>query len=697
MLQLHIDKSSEDILKKPIQHIKGIGQSRAMLFNKLGIFTIGDMITYYPRDYEDRGIFKTIVQMVDGESCSFEGVIASKVTESKPRRGLTIQKVSIRDDTGTIVAVWFNQSYLKNTFKTGERYFFFGKINRKHKYIEVQNPVYEKADCDNKKNTCRIVPVYPATAKLTQNVIRGAIENALELVSGKIDDCLPQYIRNKYRLSEVNYSVHNIHFPKSAEDFQMARYRLVFEELFLLQLGLLNIRNSLENTKKGIRFKKIDEMQQFIESIPFKLTNAQMKVFCEIEKDMESDKVMNRLVQGDVGSGKTIVAVLAMFKAVKSGYQAALMVPTEILAEQHFKSINSLVSGFGIRVALLTGSLTKSKKQKILEQIKAGSVDIVIGTHALIEENVTFDRLGLVITDEQHRFGVRQRNTLSKKGNNPDMLVMTATPIPRTLALILYGDLDISVINELPPGRKPVKTYTVDNSMRERINNFIRKKVSEGQQVYIVCPLVEDSEAIDAKSAVKTAEDIANYFSDLRVGLIHGKMKQADKEAVMSKFVEGNLDILVSTTVIEVGVNVPNATVMVIENAERFGLAQLHQLRGRVGRGSSQSYCILYNENKTQVSRERMKVMEKTNDGFVISEKDLELRGPGDFFGTRQHGLPELKIANLYKDMEILKAAQEAALEILSKDRYLENEEHLKLRNKIEEMFLSKLKDVGLN
>jgi len=691
------EKSTKDILKKPIQHIKGIGQSRAMLFNKLGIFTIGDMVTYYPRDYEDRGRFKTIAQMVDGELCSFEGTIASKVTESKPRRGLTIQKVSIRDNTGTIIAVWFNQSYLKNTFKTGEKYIFFGRINKRYNYIEVQNPVYEKADSENKKNTCRIVPIYPSTAKLTQNIIRTAIENALELVSGKIEDCLPQYIRSKYKLSEVNYSIYNIHFPKSEEDFKMARYRLVFEEFLLLQLGLLNIKNSLENSKQGIRFRKVAEMQSFIESLPFKLTDAQMKVFHEIENDMESEKVMNRLVQGDVGSGKTIVAVLAMFKAVKSGYQAALMVPTEILAEQHYKTINALMSKFGISVALLTGSLSRSKKQDMLEQIKDGSIDIVIGTHALIEDNVVFGRLGLVITDEQHRFGVRQRNTLSKKGENPDMLVMTATPIPRTLALILYGDLDISIINELPPGRKPVKTYAVDNSMRERINNFIRKKVLEGQQVYIVCPLIEESDTIDAKSAVKTAEEIAEQFSDLRVGLIHGKMKQEDKEAVMHRFVEGNLDILVSTTVIEVGVNVPNATVMVIENAERFGLAQLHQLRGRVGRGSCQSYCILFNESKTQVSRERMRVMEKTNDGFIISEKDLKIRGPGEFFGTRQHGLPDLKIANLYRDMDILKAAQEAAMEILSKDRYLEKEEHLKLRCKIEEVFLSKMKDVSLN
>lgn len=686
-----------DILKKPIQYLKGVGESRAKLFQRLGINNVEDVITHFPREYEDRGNLKRIIEMWDGETCAFEGLVASNVTENKIRKGLAIYKMVIQDDTGSIIAVWFNQHYLKNAFAIGERYVFYGKINKKYRSIEIQNPVYERVKEEGMKNTCRIIPVYPATSNLSQNIIRTVISNALGQIEGKLQDILPQRIRNTYRLCEVNYAISNIHFPDTIEDFNNARYRLVFEELLLFQLGLLSVKNIFEEGKNGISFKQSPETLEFISKLPFKLTGAQKKVFDEIEKDMESTKVMNRLVQGDVGSGKTIVAVLALFKAVNSGYQGTLMVPTEILAEQHYNSIRGLLKHYGINIALLTGSQTKKQKKEILAEIKTGTIDIVIGTHALIEDDVEFDRLGLVVTDEQHRFGVRQRAALSNKGSNPDVIVMTATPIPRTLALILYGDLDISIIDELPPGRKPVETYTADNTMRERINNFIRKKVKEGRQAYIVCPLVEDSETVDAKSAMETAEKIAKKdFSDLRVGLIHGKMKYKDKEEVMKEFVEGKINILVSTTVIEVGVNVPNATIMVIENAERFGLAQLHQLRGRVGRGEHQSYCILYNESKSSISKERMQVMQKTNDGFVISEKDLELRGPGEFFGTRQHGIPDLKIANLYKDIDILKLAQKSAFEILGEDRLLDKPEHKALREVIREKFKEKFSSLSV-
>lgn len=688
----------QKLLKKPIQSVKGIGESRAALFYKLNIHTLEDIITYFPRDYEDRSNLKKIFQLEDGETCAFEGVIMSRVAESKPRKGLTIQKLQVRDDSGIIIATWFNQSYLKNSFEIGDKYVFFGKIGRRYRSLEVQSPVYEKVEDRELKNTCRIMPIYPSTARLTQNIIRAAIRNALHMAVGSMEEVMPLPFRNLYHLSEINYSIENIHFPKTFEDFQNARYRLVFEELLLLQLALLNIKSTLGEAKKGIRFTARNVVHEFAETLPFKLTGAQRQVFSEIEKDMESGKVMNRLVQGDVGSGKTVVAVLALYKAVKSGFQGTLMVPTEILAEQHYKSITQLFYGLGVNISLLTGSLGKKQKDEILEGIQTGKLDIVIGTHALIEENVIFDRLGLVVTDEQHRFGVRQRAALSHKGDNPDVLVMTATPIPRTLALILYGDLDISVIDELPPGRKPVETYAIDNSMRERINNFIKKKVAEGRQAFIVCPLVEESESVEAKSAVELAERIAREdFKELNVGLIHGKMKARDKDAIMKDFVEGKISVLVSTTVIEVGVNVPNATIMVVENAERFGLAQLHQLRGRVGRGEYQSYCILYNEGKTEVSKERMKVMQKTGDGFVISEKDLELRGPGEFFGTRQHGIPDLKIANLYKDMEILKKAQEAATEILKRDPALKSVENKKLKDKIWERFGSSLKELSLN
>jgi len=677
----------KELLKKPLRYLKGVGEARAALFHKLGIFTVGDIITHFPRNYEDRSSLKKIAELKDGEKCSFEGVISSEVIESRPRKGLLLSRVLISDGTGYINGVWFNQSYLKKNFVKGDRYIFYGAVTRKRSF-EVVNPVYEKIGGKAPVNTCRIVPIYPSTGKLTQNAIRSVIRNALEYAAGSLEEILPKWMLDDYNLVNIEYAIQNIHYPQSDEAFLKARRRLVFEELLLLQLGLLSLKSDLQRNAQGIRFGAAAEVREFISKLPFKLTNAQMKVFSEIERDMESNKIMNRLIQGDVGSGKTIVAVLALVKAVKSGYQGALMAPTEILAEQHFRSIEPMLKPFGINTVLLTGSTGARTSKEILEKIQEGKADIVIGTHALLEERVVFKRLGIVITDEQHRFGVRQRAILSQKGENADILVMTATPIPRTLALILYGDLDISIIDELPPGRMPVKTYAVDSGMRERIEKFIRKQVSEGRQVYIVCPLVEESDAVEAKAASELAEQLAHKtFSDLRVGLIHGKMKPSEKEAVMSRFIAGETDILVSTTVIEVGVNVPNATLMVVENAERFGLAQLHQLRGRVGRGQHQSYCILFNDSKSEVAWERMKVMEKTSDGFVISEKDLELRGPGDFFGTRQHGIPEFKIANLYKDMDILKEAQDAALKLMEKDRYFQDPANKLLGQAVKEKF----------
>jgi ATP-dependent DNA helicase RecG len=685
------------LFNKPLQFLKGVGEAKATLFKRLEIFTVGDAITHYPRDYEDRSKLKKLAELQDGEQCSFEGIIASKIIESRPRKGLLVSRVSIRDDTGLINAAWFNQPYLKNNIKTGDRFIFYGTITKK-KTFEVLNPVYEKTDEEKDPvNTCRIVPVYPATGKLTQNAIRSVIRNAIEYAGNEILEIIPQWIMEKYDLEGFKYSINNIHYPESDKAFLKARERLVFEELLLLQLALLSQKTVADMTEAGIRFKD-GGIDKFTATLPFKLTTAQIRVLAEIERDMENGRVMNRLVQGDVGSGKTIIAVLALVKAVRSGYQGALMVPTEILADQHFRSISPMLEAIGIHTALLTGSTGAKASRELLVGIREGSVDIVIGTHALLEDKVVFNHLGLVVTDEQHRFGVRQRAVLSKKGENPDMIVMTATPIPRTLALILYGDLDISVIDELPPGRKKIETYAVDKGMRERINKFIRKQVSEGRQVYIVCPLVDESDAIEAKSAANHAEELAHtVFNDLRVALIHGKMKTAEKDAVMAGFAAGVTDILVSTTVIEVGVNIPNATLMVVENAERFGLAQLHQLRGRVGRGEHQSYCVLFNESKSEIARERMKVMEKTSDGFVISEKDLELRGPGDFFGTRQHGIPELKIANLYRDMEILKKAQEAALLLKEKDKLLKSAENRPLGLAVSKRFTGIANTISLN
>lgn len=521
--------------------------------------------------------------------------------------------------------------------------------------------------------------------------------NALNLVIGKLTEILPEELRRRYSLAEINFSLENIHFPSSFEDKERARKRLVFEELLMLQLGLLQLKTK-QTAVSGIKMEKRSLVDRFIEQLPFRLTNAQLRVYREIEEDMTSgEKQMNRLIQGDVGSGKTIVAALAILLTVLNGYQAVFMVPTEILAEQHYRSITPLLGNYGVKTALLTGSVSRKEKEKIKEGIRNNEYHLVIGTHALLEEDVEFARLGLVVTDEQHRFGVKQRAVLASKAN-PHILVMTATPIPRTLSLILYGDLDISVIDELPPDRKPVKTYAVDESMRARVYNFIRKMVQEGRQAYIICPLVEESDEIEAEAAMTMAKRLEEKdLKGLSIGLVHGKMKWKDKERVMSEFAKGNIQVLVSTTVVEVGVNVPNATIMVVENAERFGLAQLHQLRGRVGRGEHQSYCILFCQSKSEIALKRMEIMTKYNDGFKISEKDMELRGPGDIFGVRQHGLPEFKIANLYQDMEILKEVQRAAEDIIKNQKLSEKEDYRKLKEHLLVMFEDKLKEVALN
>ncbi|MGL5695054.1 MAG: ATP-dependent DNA helicase RecG, partial [Peptostreptococcaceae bacterium] len=513
-----------------------------------------------------------------------------------------------------------------------------------------------------------------------------------------IKEYLTKRIIDKYKLCSIDYAIRNIHSPQNKESFKIALYRIIFEEFLILQLGLFMFKNGVTEVE-GIKFKENENLKNITHSLPFKLTKAQDRALNEIIEDMESNKVMNRLVQGDVGSGKTVVALLSLANCVLNGYQGALMAPTEILAEQHYISLTETLKGFGMNVELLVGSLTKKQKEKVLEKVKNKEIDILIGTHALIEDKVEFANLGIVITDEQHRFGVRQRGKLSDKGNNPDVLVMTATPIPRTLALILYGDLDISIIDELPPGRQPIDTIAVSKDKRdEAYNSLVRSEVEKGRQVYIVCPLVEESESIEAKAAVELVDELKQeYFSDLRVGLLHGKMKASEKDEIMKSFKNKELDILVSTTVIEVGVNVPNATLMIIENAERFGLAQLHQLRGRVGRGKHKSYCILIYASKSEVCRQRMAIMEETNDGFKISEKDLEIRGPGEFFGTRQHGLPELKIANIFKHMKILKIAQQEARYIMGEDHNLIAYENRLLKNEILDKFEHIAREISLN
>ena len=591
---------------------------------------------------------------------------------------------------GSGIVTWFNQPYLKDKFIIGNKYKFFGKVSLKAGRVMFNSPVFDVGE--KVQNTGRIIPIYPLTYNLSQNNLRKIMEEAIKIVYGNLQETLPQYLIKQYNLEDINNATKNIHFPKEFEDFNIARNRLVFEELLSVQLALLELKNNYITEKKGIQFDKNVKMSDVINTLPFKLTKAQLRVLEEIDENMESDKVMNRLLQGDVGSGKTVVAMCAAYKAVKSGYQAAIMAPTAILATQHLENFKKILDKLNIKCELLISGITKKKKEDILNRLKNGEIDILIGTHAIIEDNVIFKNLGLVVTDEQHRFGVRQRAKIAEKGNNPDVLVMTATPIPRTLALILYGDLDISIIDELPPNRKKIETFAVNKNMTERVNNFIKKQIDEGRQAYIVCPLVEENEEMDLKSVEALYETYSKeVFPQYKVEYLHGKMKQKEKDDIMERFKNGKIDILISTTVIEVGVDVPNSNIMVVENAERFGLAQLHQLRGRVGRGEYKSYCILKYEGKGETIRKRMKVMCETNDGFVISEKDLELRGSGDFFGTMQHGLPEFKIANLFEDIEMLKKVQVVAMEILEKDSKLEKEENKPLRRLIQDKFKDRI------
>ena len=677
-------------LEKDIQFIKGVGPNRATLLNKLGIFNLKDLITYFPREHEDRGNIKTIAEVQNGEETLISAFPVGRLNEIRIRKNLTLCKLIVRDETGSMLLTWYNQSYLKTVFKPNQRYKFFGKVLRKYGTPEMKSPVYEPED--SSRNTGKIIPLYPLTYNLTQNTIRKIIENGLKEIDGKLDETLPDYILEKYNLLDYNDAIKQIHFPDTFEMFNKARKRLVFEELFSMQLALLSLKNNYEIKKPGIKFDKKAKMSDVIDVLPFRLTKAQLRVLEEIDKDMEKEKPMNRLLQGDVGSGKTVVALIAAYKAVKSGYQVVIMAPTAILATQHLETFHDILKDSGIRCELLISGITKKKKEDILNRLKQGEIDILIGTHAVLEENVVFNKLGLVVTDEQHRFGVRQRSIIVEKGENPDVLVMTATPIPRTLALILYGDLDISIIDELPPNRKKIETYAVTKGMSARVNNFIEKNIKEGRQCYVVCPLVEENEEINAKSVMEIYEEYkTKIFPQYRVEYLHGKMKPKEKDSIMEEFKNGNIDILVSTTVIEVGVNVPNSNIMVIENAERFGLAQLHQLRGRVGRGEYQSYCILKYQGNSEIIRERMKVISSTNDGFVISEKDLELRGSGEFFGTRQHGIPEFKIANLFEDINILKLVQSIALSIIDKDPFLEKEENKSLKKLVDEKFKNRI------
>lgn len=680
-----------------IKNIKGIGPVKAKLFNKLGLNTIEDLLEYYPRGYKDKSQTTNIKDLQPEESYTVRVKTSGKAQEGRAKSGLIITKLSVFDDTGKMNVVWFNNRYVKNTFKEGDEVLLHGKVKRIGKDLVMETPEYERVTEGDSVNLMRIAPYYSLTEGLSQKDIRKALYASLQQINEKLTDVFPEELRKKYGMAEINFCINNIHFPETLDKLEMARRRLIFEEFFMLQSGLIHIKKISNEGKRGISFDKTDEIQQFISKLPFKLTSAQLRVFEEVSKDMESSNIMNRLVQGDVGSGKTAVAALALFKCVRSGYQGIMMVPTEILAEQHMLTLAQLFKDTGITIGLLKGSMNVKEKERVLTALQLGDIDIVVGTHALIQNSVSFKKLGLVITDEQHRFGVRQRAVLSTKGNNPDMLVMTATPIPRTLSLIVYGDLDVSIIDEMPPGRKKVDTFFIDSAKKERLMNFVKKELDAGRQAYFVCPLVEESEKLELNSAVEYSEEIKEkFFKNYRVGLLHGKMKADEKNEVMESFREKETQILVSTTVIEVGVNIPNATIMVIEDADRFGMAQLHQLRGRVGRGGHQSYCILISNTKSEAARERLKYMTKTENGFEVAEKDLEFRGSGEILGQRQHGLPGFKLADIFRDVELLKLSKNAVEYIYENDKLSDNE-YKRMKAILDNRFQKILDEITLN
>lgn len=674
----------------PIQYLKGVGEKRAALLAKLNIFTVGDLLTHFPRQYEDWSAVLPIAEAPRGTSCCVSGHALASPVERRIRKGLTLYTFSVSDGSSLMRITLFNNPYAAQKIKAGERYLFFGTLTN-GAVPEMSSPLIESA-----KTGARIRPIYPLTAGLHSKSIENLVSTALLALGDQLDnDPLPDHVRREHRLCTRRYALENIHFPADREALETARRRLVFEELLVLQLGFLGIKGrSLAETAVRVGREYTDE---FCASLPFSLTGAQSRAIADCIEDMRRPTPMNRLLQGDVGSGKTAVAACVAYTAIRNGWQVVMMAPTEILARQHQESLRKLLADKpNVKVGLLTGSLTKTQKRDILEQIESGECQLLVGTHAVLSENVRFAALGLVITDEQHRFGVRQRAALAAKGKHPHLLVMSATPIPRTLALMVYGDLDVSVLNELPPGRTPIATYAIDTAKRERAYGYIRKFLDEGRQAYIVCPLVEEGET-DLVSAEAYAKKLADGpFKGYTVGLLHGKMKAKDKDRVMTEFSENRLSLLVSTTVVEVGVDVPNAVLMVVENADRFGLAQLHQLRGRVGRGKHASTCILISDAQNEEAVRRLKVMCETTDGFKIADADLQMRGPGDFFGDRQHGLPELRIADLASDMTLLHESQAAARALHESDPAFEKPEHHALRDAVTALF-SRNGEQGLN
>lgn len=682
-----------DALDTEIRYLKGVGPKRADVLHKIGIDTIEDMLYYLPTRYEDRGNFTLIKDLNINERQTVKGKVLAH-SSYRTKTGIDVFQLALGDKTGVIFCVWFNQPFLKNIFKKGEELVVYGKVEKYDK-LQINHPEYEiiKGEKDS-LNIGRIVPVYHLTYELSQRYMRCIVHEAIKHFAGFLKDIIPTPIRARRRLVDIGFAIHNIHFPNSFQNLNRAYRRIVFEEFFILQLALALRKRDIKNMLSGISHRlDSDLLKMFKKMLPFELTTSQLGAIRDIQHDMSSTKPMNRMLQGDVGSGKTIVAMYAILLTVKNGYQAAFMAPTEILARQHYITYSEYLMALGINVRLLISGISKEKKSEIKREIGEGRVDVVIGTHALIWEDVKFKRLGLVVCDEQHKFGVSQRYLLKKKGMNPDVLIMTATPIPRTLALTVYGDLDISVLKELPKGRQQVSTYWVEEKSRREVYQFLREEIKKGHQAYIVYPRIWSIGRRHSRvSGPKAASSMYNklqeeIFPDLRLALLHGRMNTQEKEKIMKDFREGKIDILISTTVIEVGIDVSNATCMVIENAERFGLSQLHQMRGRIGRGEHHSYCILIGNPKTDSAKKRLYTMSQTHDGFRIAREDLELRGPGEFFGTRQHGLPEIRFGSILKDFEIMEEARYEAFHLVREDPQLKEGRNALLKEKLKARF----------
>ena len=671
-------------LSDPVTILKGVGPTKAKQFAALNIHTLQDLICHFPRAYEDRTKFVTINKLEQDIPACFKAMVMNTPRTHHVRKGLDLTRVQIADHTARLTVTFFNNKYAAEQLQYGTEYIFYGTLTGDYNGYGMTNPVFERLD-SAPVTTRRVLPIYPLTAGLTNAAILKAVRQALAICDVP-PEILPESVRRQYGILPAERAYYAIHEPSTMEEAEMAKKRLIFEEFFVFSAGL-SLMRAARAQKQTVPYQDC-ELSGFYSRLPFTLTGAQHRAISEIIEDMQKGTPMNRLVQGDVGSGKTMVAAAAAYLAMKNGRQAALMAPTEILAEQHYAGLSRLLEPMGISVCLLTGSMTPKQKAQTRAAIETGETQFVIGTHALVSDTTIFHNLGLVITDEQHRFGVGQRAKLSAKGEDPHLLVMSATPIPRTLALLMYGDLEVSILDELPPGREPVDTFLVNESYRARINAFIRKHVEEGHQCFVVCPAVEENEELGIKAATVWAEALQKkVFPDLRIALLHGQMKGAEKESAMASFARGEADVMVATTVIEVGVDVPNATLMVIEDADRFGLSQLHQLRGRVGRGGAKSYCILTSSNKNAQTLQRLKALCKTTDGFKIAEEDLQMRGPGDFFGSRQSGLPVFRVANLSCDLQTLKLAQQASKDWIETQGTADTPEGRALRSRIGELF----------